>query len=98
MKAKRTLDSCTYWVSIFYIAHQNVKNFTEEDVEAYKYALCQSGCTGPLNYYRAAFSYQDLPPGYWRTKIKAPTLVVWVSNKNPTCQLKIASDHLRRFN
>ena len=58
---------------------QNVKNFTDEDVEAYKYALSQSGPSGPLNYYRNAVLSSDLPKGYTRTKIKAPTLVVWVS-------------------
>ena len=58
---------------------QNVKNFTDEDIEAYKYALSQSGVSGPLNYYRNAMMSNDLPKGYSRTKIKAPTLVVWVS-------------------
>ncbi|XP_022787015.1 epoxide hydrolase 1-like [Stylophora pistillata] len=53
------------------------KNFSEEDVEAYKYSMCQSGCSGPINYYRAAFSYKDVPSGVFLTKIKAPTLVVW---------------------
>lgn len=51
-------------------------NFTEEDVEAYKYALSQSGCSGPINYYRQVMA-SDLPQGHTRTKIKAPTLVVW---------------------
>lgn len=58
-------------------AFRKVKNFTEEDIEAYKYALCQSGCTAPLNYYRSVMQSFDLPRGYTRTKIKAPTLVVW---------------------
>ncbi|KAJ7372945.1 Epoxide hydrolase 4 [Desmophyllum pertusum] len=57
-------------------AFEKVKNFTEEDVEAYKYALSQSGFTGPINYYRNVMP-SDLPKGYTRTKIKAPTLVVW---------------------
>ena len=55
-----------------------MKNFTDEDVEAYKYAFSQSGLSGPLNYYRNIFT-NDLPRGYSRSKIKAPTLVVWVS-------------------
>ena len=58
---------------------QDVKNFTDEDIEAYKYALSQSGVSGPLNYYRNALLSNDLPKGYSHTKIKAPTLVVWVS-------------------
>lgn len=57
---------------------QKTNNFTEEDVEAYKYALSQSGCSGPINYYRQVMA-SDLPQGHTRTKIKAPTLVVWVS-------------------
>lgn len=56
--------------------YKRVKNFTDEDVEAYKYALSQSGLSGPLNYYRNIFT-NDLPRGYSRSKIKAPTLVVW---------------------
>ena len=51
-------------------------------MEAYKYALCQSGCSGPINYYRKIFA-SDLPRGHTRTKIKAPTLVVWVGNISP---------------
>lgn len=46
------------------------------------YALSQSGISGPINYYREGMS-PDLPRGHARTKIKAPTLVVWVSNTSP---------------
>lgn len=53
--------------------------FTDEDVEAYKYALSQNGLSGPLNYYRNALLSSDRPRGLFNTKIKAPTLVVWVS-------------------
>ena len=47
-------------------------------MEGYKYAFTQSGFTGPINYYRNAL-FSDLPRGLCATKIKAPTLVVWVS-------------------
>ena len=43
--------------------------------------MSQSGFSGPINYYRNAMS-SDLPQGHTQTKIKAPTLVVWVSNAN----------------
>lgn len=56
-----------------------VKNFTEDDVEAYKYALSESGVSGPLNYYRNSLLRSDMPRGCYDTKIKAATLVVWVS-------------------
>ncbi|XP_020613755.1 epoxide hydrolase 1-like [Orbicella faveolata] len=62
--------------NVFNLVIQETNNFTKEDVEAYKYALSQSGCSGPINYYREALS-SDLPRGHTRTKIKAPTLVVW---------------------
>lgn len=69
-------------VNVFNLVIQETNNFTEEDVEAYKYALCQSGCSGPINYYRKIFS-SDLPRGHTRRKIKAPTLVVWVGDTSP---------------
>ena len=53
--------------------------FTDEDLEAYKYALSQNGLSGPLNYYRNVLLSSDRPRGVFNTKIKAPTLVVWVS-------------------
>ena len=63
----------------FVILTQKAKNFTAEDVEAYKYAMCQSGMSGPVNYYRnIMLPDPGLPRGYTHTKIKAPTLVVWV--------------------
>ena len=68
--------------NVFNLVIQETNNFTEEDVEGYKYALCQSGCSGPINYYRKIFS-SDLPRSHTRTKIKAPTLIVWVSNTSP---------------
>lgn len=68
--------------NVFNLVIQETNNFTKEDVEAYKYALSQSGCSGPINYYREALS-SDLPRGHTRTKIKAPTLVVWVSKTSP---------------
>ncbi|KAM7443138.1 Epoxide hydrolase 4 [Porites harrisoni] len=58
------------------IAFKDV-GFTDEDVEAYKYALSQNGLSGPLNYYRNALLSSDRPRGLFNTKIKAPTLVVW---------------------
>ena len=51
--------------------------FADEEVEAYKYALSQNGLSGPLNYYRNAV-LPDAPWGLLNTKIKAPTLVIWV--------------------
>ena len=68
--------------NVFNLVIQETNNFTEEDLEAYKYALCQSGRSGPINYYRKIFA-SDLPRGHTRTKIKAPTLVVWVGNTSP---------------
>ena len=62
----------------FVIIQDEVKNITDEEVEAYKYSLSQSGVTGPINYYRNAMP-PDLPQDKFATKIKAPTLVVWVS-------------------
>lgn len=55
---------------------EQVKNITDEDVEAYKYSMSQSGTSGPINYYRNAMS-GDLPKGRFATTIKAPTLIVW---------------------
>ena len=63
---------------LFLCFHKDV-GFTDEDVEAYKYALSQNGLSGPLNYYRNALLSSDRPRGLFNTKIKAPTLVVWVS-------------------
>ncbi|KAH3834325.1 hypothetical protein DPMN_107648 [Dreissena polymorpha] len=49
---------------------------SDDEVEAYKYAFSQPGAlTGPINYYRAAFSKQTK---YERAaKLKVPTLVIW---------------------
>ncbi|XP_053405218.1 epoxide hydrolase 4-like isoform X1 [Mercenaria mercenaria] len=48
---------------------------SDEDIEAYKYTFAQKGAlTGPINYYRAAFSSSIRP---CKTKINIPVLVVW---------------------
>lgn len=47
---------------------------TDEDTEAYKYSFSQKGgVTGPINWYRAAFSQ----PMNIRGKIPMPTLIIW---------------------
>lgn len=56
---------------------------TSEDVEAYKYAFSRSGFTGPINFYRAAFSLKgmvqatDMRRKSKEQGITMPTLVIW---------------------
>jgi pimeloyl-ACP methyl ester carboxylesterase len=53
----------------------NEGNFTEDDVEAYKYTFGQEGAlTPPINYYRCAFSGQPRKPF---KLIDTPTLLLW---------------------
>lgn len=64
-------------LKFFNALFKSVKNneITAEVVEAYKYTFSQPGAfTGPINYYRAAFSSSSRP---CKTKIKMPTLVIW---------------------
>ena len=64
-----------------------MESCTDEDVEAYKYAMSQNGPSGPLNYYRNMVEWSDEPRGFFNTKIKAPTLAVWVSTHEHTAVL-----------
>ncbi|XP_074611297.1 epoxide hydrolase 4-like isoform X2 [Acropora palmata] len=59
------------------LAFKHVNNFTDEDLEAYKYALGHSGLSGPINYYRNIFGGNDMPRNFSQAKIKVPTLIVW---------------------
>ena len=61
-----------------FVYQQNVKTVNDEDIEAYKYALFQSGISAPLNYYRNMLD-NGMPRGLYSRKIAAPTLIIWVS-------------------
>nr|KAG5703519.1 hypothetical protein BaRGS_020153 [Batillaria attramentaria] len=58
-------------------------SMTADDVEAYKYAFSRSGFTGPINFYRAAFSLESMMGAAKMTEeskrrgITMPTLVIW---------------------
>ena len=72
----RLRATCNKLSHLFLCFYKDV-GFADEEVEAYKYALSQNGLSGPLNYYRNAV-LPEAPWGLLNTKIKAPTLVVWV--------------------
>lgn len=58
---------------------KSIKNAktTPEDVEAYKYNFShKGGITGPVNWYRAAFSY-PIKLGSKGNKLTKPTLIIW---------------------
>ena len=49
-----------------------------EDIEAYKCIFSRPGrLTAAVNYYRAMLLYADKPQP--ETKLKVPTLVIWVT-------------------
>jgi pimeloyl-ACP methyl ester carboxylesterase len=54
------------------------ENFTDDDIEAYKYTFGQIGAmTPPINYYRNMFSRGPKKPF---KLIDTPTLVLWGAN------------------
>jgi len=57
------------------LAVKNLNNFTEEDLEAYKYNFYQGGFTGPLNYYRNILTAKNFNRKH--TRIVIPTLIIW---------------------
>jgi len=62
-----------YCLSFVRKACKNVNNFTEEDLEAYKYNFFQGSFTGPLNYYRNVFSTDTSNT----IQLDMPTLIIW---------------------
>lgn len=57
----------------------NKENFTDEDVEAWKYTFSQPGCslTEPINYYRAAKRRICTAPLGIDKLVEPKTLIIW---------------------
>eukprot|EP00080_Pristionchus_pacificus_P022279 PDM82299.1 ceeh-1 [Pristionchus pacificus] len=72
----KMFDAC-FWSKA--IGLRNRDNFTEEDMEAWKYTFSQKDAlNGPINFYRAAFQYPDTKAVTAKCTVK--TLIVWGDN------------------
>ena len=61
LKVSRRLDNLNIsgikTANVFNFVIQETNNFTEEDVKTYKYALGQSGCSGPNKLLQGKYSH-----------------------------------------
>lgn len=70
------------------------KNFTEEDLEAYKYTFSKPGAlTGPINYYRRNLELSELPPS---PKINNYSHGLFILGENDLYISKSSGSHLQR--